>query len=91
MFMSTTLSTKIDDPVYAIYQELSQIRDISIHNLAKKALVKYAENEIEYEKNKAEDMRRLDEYHRTGIAADGEKIMAWLEQVAAGNYTKWQP
>lgn len=63
---------------------LGDLRAESLDLLAQRAIQRYLDEEEVYEQEKAEDMRRLAEYRRTGKFVSQERMDVWLRQLAQG-------
>ena len=62
----------------------------SPHWLMRRAIDDYLQREEQYEKEKAEDMARGENYLLTGEAIDNKKVKKWLKDLSEGKKTSWQ-
>ncbi len=78
----TTMGVKLDDEIRARLKKLGQARNRSAHWLMKEAIRRYLDAEERFEREKAEDMARYQEYLDTGGHITNEDMMAWLDELA---------
>jgi len=88
--MSTSQGIKLDENTKARLKALAEKRNRSPHWLMKSAIESYLEREENYEREKAEDMTRWEQYITTGKAISGEKVEIWLEDLSKGADKPWQ-
>lgn len=87
--MSTTQGIKLDDDTRERLKALAKKRDRSPHWLMRTAIQNYLEREENYECQKAEDMRRWEEYQLTGRVIDGSAAEEWLNNLSQNKVTQW--
>jgi len=85
--MSTSQGIKLDDETRARLKALAEKRDRSPHWIMLKAIENYLDREEKYEREKAEDLARWEDYLLTGYAVDGDKVESWLQDLAQGKNT----
>ncbi len=88
--MTTTQGIKLDDNTQKRLKELAVKRDRSPHWLMKTAIESYLAHEEQYEREKAEDLARWEQYQNTGEAIDNSSVCSWLEKLANGQVEPWQ-
>jgi predicted transcriptional regulator len=88
--MATTQGIKLDDDTRERLKVLAEKKQHSPHWLMRTAIEGYLEREEQYEKEKAEDNIRWEQYLITGKAIDHEKVEAWLDDLSQGKPRKWQ-
>jgi predicted transcriptional regulator len=88
--MATTQGIKLDDDTRERLKVLAEKKQHSPHWLMRTAIEAYLEREEQYEKEKAEDNIRWEQYLITGRAIDHEKVEAWLDDLSQGKPRKWQ-
>jgi predicted transcriptional regulator len=54
------------------------------------AIEDYLQREEQYEKEKAEDMARWENYLLTGEAIDNKTVKKWLRDLSEGKNTSWR-
>ena len=79
---TSTMGVKLDEETRARLKKLGQAKSRSTHYLMKEAIHRYLEEEERYEREKAEDMARYQEYVETGRHITQEDMMAWLDELA---------
>lgn len=89
--MASTQGIKLDEQTKKRLKALALKRDRSSHWLMKAAIESYLDREEQYEREKAEDMGRWEQYELTGKAIDQAKVNPWLHKLANGNNEPWQP
>lgn len=89
--MSKTKGVKLDESTRQRLEALARIRDRSPNWLMCRAIETYLDREEKYEQEKLEDMERWERYQLTGEAVSHEKAAEWLENLAQGKVTVWQP
>ncbi|MGH7195340.1 MAG: CopG family ribbon-helix-helix protein [Candidatus Saccharimonadales bacterium] len=72
--MSTTQGIKLDDDTRQRLRALAEKKKRSPHWLMRSAIEDYLQREEQFEKDKAEDMARWENYLITGKAIDHEKV-----------------
>lgn len=87
--MATSQGIKLDDNTKQRLKALAAQRKRTPHWLMRTAIEDYLNKEEQYEKEKAEDMARWEEYLNTGNAINQEKAEKWLKSLAAGKPSKW--
>ena len=87
--MSTTQGIKLDDDTNARLKALAKKRNRSAHWLMKDAIASYLEREEIYEREKAEDMARWENYLLTGKSHDGTEVESLLKDLAENKAVKW--
>ena len=88
--MASTQGIKLDDDVRKRLKSLAEIKKRTPHWLMRTAIEDYLNREEQYEKEKAEDMARWENYLITGKAIESEKVLAWLKDLSEGKPRKWQ-
>ena len=88
--MSTTHGIKLDDDTRNRLKALGEKRDRSPHWLMKAAIEDYLRREERYEKEKAEDLARYEQYQVSGKVVSEERVEEWLEGLSKGKITTWQ-
>ena len=79
MAAQTTMGVKLDRSVQTRLKTLAQQKERSPHWLLKKAIEEYLAREEEWEREKREDHRRLDEYAQTGESYSLEQVTGWMK------------
>ena len=87
--MATTQGIKLDDETQRRLKALGEKRHRSAHWLMRAAIEDYLEREERYEREKAEDMRRWEQYRLTGEAVDNDAVETWLEDLAKNKVAPW--
>ena len=82
--MSTTQGVKLDEETRKRLAALGELRDRTPHWLMREAIHSYLEREERYEHEKREDMAEWEDFMLTGAGIDGDRMEAWLEQLAQG-------
>jgi predicted transcriptional regulator len=85
--MATTQGIKLDDETRDRLKSLAKKRNRSPHWIMRTAIEGYLEREENYEREKAEDMARYEEYLLTGKAIDNKVVTAWLHDLSIGKIT----
>lgn len=80
--MTTTVGIKLDPEIRERLNKLGKIKDRSSHWLMKKAVSEYLEREERYEREKAEDAARWQQYETTGEHLSNDEMMRWLDGLA---------
>lgn len=88
--MASTQGIKLDDDVRIRLKSLAETKKRTPHWLMRTAIEDYLNREELYEKEKAEDMARWENYLITGKAIENEKVVAWLNDLSKGKPRKWQ-
>lgn len=88
--MASTQGIKLDEQTQKRLKALALKRDRSSHWLMKTAIEDYLDREEQYEREKAEDMQRWEQYELTGQAVDHTEVSPWLEKLASGQNEPWQ-
>ena len=88
--MSTTHGIKLDDDTRNRLKALGEKRDRSPHWLMKAAIEDYLRREERYEKEKAEDLARYEQYQVSGKVVSEERVEEWLVGLSKGKITTWQ-
>ena len=79
---TTTMGIRLDDETRTRLKNLGAVKDRSPHWLMKQAIASYLTREERYEREKAEDQDRYQEYLDTGKHITHEEMMAWLDKLA---------
>jgi predicted transcriptional regulator len=87
--MSRKLGITVEDDVRERLKLLADRRDRPTHWLIKKAIEEYLAREETYEREHREDLERWERYQLTGEAVSNDQVLAWLDQLAAGNRHPW--
>lgn len=82
--MAATLGVKLDEQTRARLQTVARGMDRAPHWVIKTALLEYLEREELALSERQEDEARWARYQETGQAVSQEKVMAWLDALAAG-------
>jgi predicted transcriptional regulator len=88
--MATSQGIKLDDKVRERLKVLARKKQHSPHWIMRTAIEDYLEREEQYEKEKAEDNARWEQYLLTGRVVDHEKVEDWLKDLSQGKPRKWQ-
>jgi predicted transcriptional regulator len=88
--MTTSQGIKLDDDTRQRLKALAEMKQRSPHWLMRRAIDDYLQREEQYEKEKAEDMARWENYLLTGEAIDNKKVKKWLKDLSEGKKTSWQ-
>jgi predicted transcriptional regulator len=88
--MSNSLAVKLDDAIRDRLRALAEKRDRSPHWLMKAAILEYLEREEAYERERAEDESRWQDYLLTGAAVPHEDVAPWLESYTPDTPRPWQ-
>ncbi len=88
--MATTQGIKLDDNTRERLKVLAKKKQHSPHWIMRTAIEIYLEREEQYEKEKAEDNARWEQYLITGKAIEHEKVETWLKDLGQGKPRKWQ-
>lgn len=87
---TTTLGIKVDAKTRERLKALGRKKDRATHWLIKKAIDEYLAREEQLERERREDEKRWERYEATGEAVPNEKVLAWLDELAAGKRTSWR-
>ena len=87
--MAASQGIKLDDNTKQRLKALATQRKRTPHWLMRTAIEDYLDREEQYEKEKAEDIARWEEYLVTGSAINHETAEKWLKGLAAGKPSKW--
>jgi len=87
---STTLGIKLDANTRDRLKALAQRKDRATHWVIRKAIDEYLAREERAEAERAEDDERWNRYLATGEAIPNERVIAWLDDLAAGQDTSWR-
>lgn len=87
--MANTQGIKLDDQTRQRLKALALKRDRSPHWLMKAAIEDYLDREEHYEREKAEDLQRWEQFELDGVSIDHTDVEPWLNQLADGKYTPW--
>ncbi|HEX7259366.1 MAG TPA: ribbon-helix-helix protein, CopG family [Candidatus Saccharimonadia bacterium] len=87
--MASTQGIKLDDETRNRLKALGEKRDRSPHWLMRTAIESYLEREEKYEREKAEDMQRWEQYQLAGKALDQTAAEAWLNSLSQGKSASW--
>lgn len=87
---TTTLGIKLDIKMRDRLKALGRKKDRATHWLIKKAIEEYLAKEEHAERERREDEKRWERYQATGEAIPNEKVVAWLDELAAGKRTSWR-
>jgi len=82
--MATTLGIKLDDKTRERLKAVAQGIDRAPHWVLKTALLEYLDKEEATRRERDEDTARWARYQETGEAISQERVMAWLDALAAG-------
>jgi len=85
--MTTAQGVKLDEATRMRLRALGEKRNRSPHWLMRTAIQHYLEQEERYEREKAEDLQRWEQYQLTGKAIDGEVVERWLGELADNKAT----
>lgn len=88
--MASTQGIKLDEQTQQRLKVLAHKRDRSPHWLMKAAIEDYLNREEHYEREKAEDTQRWEQYELTSHAIDHADVAPWLEKLANGQIEPWQ-
>lgn len=88
--MASTQGIKLDEQTQQRLKVLALKRDRSPHWLMRNAIESYLAREEQYEREKAEDMQRWQQYELIGQAIDHVDVASWLEKLANGQNEPWQ-
>jgi predicted transcriptional regulator len=88
--MATTQGIKLDDDTRTRLRALAEMKKRSPHWLMRTAIEDYLQREEQYEKEKAEDMARWENYLLTGEAIDNKTVKKWLRDLSEGKNTSWR-
>jgi predicted transcriptional regulator len=88
--MATTQGIKLDDDTRTRLRALAEMKKRSPHWLMRTAIEDYLQREEQYEKEKAEDMARWENYLLTGEAIDNKAAKKWLRDLSEGKNTPWR-
>jgi predicted transcriptional regulator len=88
--MATTQGIKLDDDTRTRLRALAEMKKRSPHWLMRTAIEDYLQREEQYEKEKAEDMARWENYLLTGEAIDNKAAKKWLRDLSDGKNTPWR-
>ena len=75
-----SVAIKLDAETKSRLKVLGEKRERSPHWLMKKAIAEFLEREEAFERDKAEDERRWQEYQKTGETIPHEEVLAWLKE-----------
>lgn len=87
---TTTLGIKVDAKTRERLKALGRKKDRATHWLIRKAIDEYLAREEQFERERREDEKRWERYEATGEAVPNEKVLAWLDELAAGKRTSWR-
>lgn len=82
--MATSQGIKLEPEIRERLKALGAVRDRSPRWLMRDAIIKYLEREEAYEREKAEDAERWEEYLITGEYISHEDMTAWMRDLATG-------
>jgi predicted transcriptional regulator len=82
--MSTTIGIKLDDQTRERLKAVAIGMERAPHWVVKTALLDYLDKAETNQKERDEDMARWMRYQETGHAIPQERVMAWLDALAAG-------
>lgn len=82
--MATTQGVKLDEETRNRLVALGELRHRTPHWLMREAIREYLDREERYERERQEDMAEWEDYVRTGRGIEGDRMEAWLEQLAQG-------
>jgi predicted transcriptional regulator len=88
--MSTSQGIKLDDNTRQRLKSLGEKKQRSPHWLMRTAIEDYLNREEQYEREKAEDLARWEDYVSTGKTVDHKKVQSWLKDLSQGKPRKWQ-
>ena len=84
MLMTSTRGIKLDSEIIQRLETLAGVRDRTLHWLMKNAIELYLEREENYEREKAEDLHRWEQYQLTGHSISHDKATSWLKNLSQG-------
>jgi predicted transcriptional regulator len=87
---STTLGIKLDVKTRDRLKALGRKKDRATHWLIKKAIEEYLAKEELVERERREDETRWERYQASGEAIPNDRVVAWLDELAAGKRTSWR-
>jgi predicted transcriptional regulator len=87
---TTTLGIKVDAKTRERLKALGRKKERATHWLIKRAIDEYLEREEQVERERREDEKRWERYEATGEAIPHEKVLAWLDDLAAGKQKSWR-
>jgi len=88
---STTLGIKLDSNTRERLKALALRKDRATHWVITKAIEEYLAREERAESEREEDDARWNRYLATGEAIPNERVIAWLDDLAAGQNSSWRP
>ncbi len=87
--MATTQGIKLDDKTRQRLKDLAEKRQRSPHWLMRTAIGDYLDREEKYERERAEDKTRWENYLITGKSIEGETMERLLQDLAKGKTVEW--
>lgn len=82
--MSTTHGVKLDEATQQRLKTVARSLDRAPHWVIKTALIEYLNREEARIREYEEDQARWDRFQQTGQAIEQERVMQWLDALAAG-------
>ena len=82
--MSTTFGVKLDAQTQQRLKAVASSLDRAPHWVMKTALTDYLERQEAFLREKEEDDERWRRFQQTGQAIEQERVMQWLDALAAG-------
>ena len=83
--MATTMGVKLDEATQERLKGLASRLDRAPHWVIKTALTEYLDREEQRLREWAEDEARWQRFQESGQAVDQERVMEWLDALAAGD------
>jgi len=87
---STTLGIKLDSSTRERLKAIAQRKERATHWVIKKAIEEYLTREEHAEAERTEDDARWQRYLSTGEAIPNDQVIAWLDELAAGQPASWR-
>ena len=87
---TTTLGIKVDAKTRERLKALGRRKERATHWLIRRAIDEYLAREEQFERERREDEKRWQRYETTGEAIPNEKVLAWLDELAAGKHKPWR-
>lgn len=83
------MGVKLDKAIQQRLKALAKQKERAPHWLLKRAIEEYLTREEQWEREKAEDRERWDEYVQTGETYSLEQVTDWMRGLREGKRTKW--
>ena len=87
---STTLGIKLDVNTRKRLSAIARKKKRAAQWVIKKAIQEYLDLDEHAEKQRAQDDARWEKYVVTGEAIPNRRVMAWLDELAAGQDASWR-